>query len=119
MLVIGKGALGAAISIAIGVAAKSRYFFIAGLLPLFPAFALIAHWSVGQERGIAGLKTCIVFTILALIPYLAYLTSLLLCIDHHPIGRSLLIASGVWLVTAIVLVIGWQVCGLSSGRIPS
>ncbi len=47
---VNKGALGTIVSIGIHLAAQARFFFMAGLLPLFPAFALSAHYSVGVGR---------------------------------------------------------------------
>lgn len=111
MQIINKGILGAAVSIGIHLAAASRFFFIAGLLPLFPAFALLAHWSVGSARSTADLKLCIIFTMLSLLPYLVYLLSMLYCIDHYTLGRSLMISSLLWLVAAALLIIAWQQFG--------
>ena len=31
---------------------KTKIHYIAGLIPLFPTFALIAHYIVASERGI-------------------------------------------------------------------
>ena len=52
---------------------KSRHFFIAGLVPLFPTFALIAHAMVGSERGPAALRQTALFGLCALLPYAVYL----------------------------------------------
>ncbi|EPD5943814.1 GlpM family protein, partial [Escherichia coli] len=38
-----KAALGALVVLLIGVLAKTKNYYIAGLIPLFPTFALIAH----------------------------------------------------------------------------
>ncbi len=114
MQLVNKGLLGAIVSIGIHIAAKSRFFFIAGLLPLFPAFALIAHWSVGQERGLSDLRVCIIFTMLSLIPYAAYLISMLVCIERYSLGRSLMLSSIIWLVFAAALIIAWQLYGIKS-----
>ena len=47
-----KAALGALVVLLIGVLAKTKNYYIAGLIPLFPTFALIAHYIVASERGI-------------------------------------------------------------------
>ena len=39
-----KAALGALVVLLIGVLAKTKNYYIAGLIPLFPTFALIAHY---------------------------------------------------------------------------
>ncbi|VTP67489.1 Inner membrane protein ydgC [Leclercia adecarboxylata] len=46
------------------------------MLPLFPTFALIAHYIVASERGIEALRTTIIFGMWAIIPYFLYLLSL-------------------------------------------
>ncbi len=46
-----KGLLGALVVVLIGVLAKTKNYAIAGLVPLFPTFALIAHYIVASERG--------------------------------------------------------------------
>ncbi len=47
-----KAALGALVVLLIGVLAKTKNYYIAGLISLFPTFALIAHYIVASERGI-------------------------------------------------------------------
>lgn len=46
-----KCTLGAAVVLLISVLSKSKAFYIAGLVPLFPTFALIAHVIVSQQQG--------------------------------------------------------------------
>jgi hypothetical protein len=46
-----KAALGALVVLLIGILAKTKNYYIAGLIPLFPTFALIAHYIVASERG--------------------------------------------------------------------
>ena len=57
-----KAALGALVVVLIGLLAKTKNYYIAGLIPLFPTFALIAHYIVASERGIEALRTTIVFS---------------------------------------------------------
>ena len=46
-----KSLLGALAVLIIALLSKSRSFYIAGLAPMFPTFALIAHWMVASERS--------------------------------------------------------------------
>lgn len=71
-----KAALGALVVLLIGVLAKTGNYYIAGLIPLFPTFALIAHYIVASERGTEALRTTIVFGMWSIIPYFLYLLSL-------------------------------------------
>ena len=70
-----KATLGALVVLLIGVLAKTKNYYIAGLIPLFPTFALIAHYIVASERGIE-LRATIVFGMRSIIPYFIYLLSL-------------------------------------------
>jgi hypothetical protein len=54
--------------------AKTRNY-IAGLVPLFPTFALIAHYIVGKGRSVDDLKTTILFGMWSIIPYFVYLAA--------------------------------------------
>ncbi len=55
---------------------KTKNYAIAGLVPLFPTFALIAHYIVASERGIEALRATIVFGMWSILPYFIYLLSL-------------------------------------------
>lgn len=48
---------------------QNKNYYIAGLIPLFPTFALIAHYIVATERGTEALRTTIVFGMWSIIPY--------------------------------------------------
>lgn len=66
-----KGLLGALVVVLIGVLAKTKNYAIAGLVPLFPTFALIAHYIVASERGIEALRATIVFGMWSILPILS------------------------------------------------
>ncbi|ELO85786.1 GlpM family protein [Salmonella enterica subsp. enterica serovar Enteritidis str. 76-2651] len=44
-----KAALGALVVVLIGLLSKTKNYYIAGLIPLFPTFALIAHYIVASD----------------------------------------------------------------------
>ena len=69
-----KAALGAAVVVILAALAKTRNYYIAGLVPLFPTFALIAHYIVGKGRSLDDLKTTILFGMWSIIPYFVYLS---------------------------------------------
>ena len=68
-----KCSIGAAVVLLISILSKSKTFYIAGLVPLFPTFALIAHVIVAQEKGAEALKQTALFGIWSLVPYFIYL----------------------------------------------
>ncbi|MBE4608312.1 GlpM family protein [Vibrio navarrensis] len=68
-----KSLLGAAAVLLIALLSKSKSFYIAGLVPLFPTFALIAHFIIGSERSMEDLRQTALFGLWSLLPYAAYL----------------------------------------------
>jgi uncharacterized membrane protein (GlpM family) len=92
----------------IGLLARTRNYAIAGLLPLFPTFTLMAHYIVGSERGTADLRATIVFGMWAVIPYLAYLGSLYWLVSRLRLMPALGTALVVWCLVAGFLVVTWQ-----------
>ena len=102
-----KAALGAAVVLLLAVLAKTRNYYIAGLVPLFPTFALIAHYIVGKGRSVDDLKTTIVFGMWSIIPYFVYLATLYLMVDRLRLEASLAVAAVAWLMAATVLVSVW------------
>jgi len=102
-----KAALGAAVVIVLAMLAKTKNYYIAGLAPLFPTFALIAHYIVGKGRSVDDLKTTIVFGMWSIIPYFVYLATLYVLVDRMRLEASLALAAVAWLMAATVLVSVW------------
>ncbi|WP_413795721.1 MULTISPECIES: GlpM family protein [unclassified Pseudomonas] len=102
-----KAALGAAVVVILAMLAKTRNYYIAGLVPLFPTFALIAHYIVGKGRSVDDLKTTIVFGMWSIIPYFVYLATLYVMLDRLRLEASLAVATVAWLMAATVLVSVW------------
>lgn len=108
MILLIKALCGALIVVFISLISKTSNFFIAGLIPLFPTFALIAHYIVGTERTNADLKSTIIFGMLSLIPYFFYLLTVYLLIDKYKLIPSLLIGVVVWAIVAGVIIFFWK-----------
>ncbi|WP_178124830.1 GlpM family protein [Pseudomonas sp. Fl4BN1] len=102
-----KAALGAAVVVILAALAKTRNYYIAGLVPLFPTFALIAHYIVGKGRTVDDLKTTILFGMWSIIPYFVYLATLYLMVDRLRLEASLAVATVGWLIAASILVSVW------------
>lgn len=103
-----KALLGACVVLLIAVLAKTRNYYIAGLVPLFPTFALLAHYIVAQERSIEALRTTILFGMWAIIPYFIYLSSLwyLASVVRLPVALSCAVLC--WAAAAWVLILCWS-----------
>ncbi|MBD9608929.1 MULTISPECIES: GlpM family protein [Pseudomonas] len=102
-----KATLGAAVVVILAMLAKTRNYYIAGLVPLFPTFALIAHYIVGKGRSLDDLKTTIVFGMWSIFPYFVYLATLYVMVDRMRLEASLAVAAVAWLMAATVLVSVW------------
>nr|WP_284676910.1 GlpM family protein [Pseudomonas sp. AKS31] len=102
-----KAAIGAAVVLILAALSKTRNYYIAGLVPLFPTFALIAHYIVGKGRSVDDLKTTIVFGMWSIIPYFIYLATLYVMVDRLRLEASLAVAAVAWLMAATVLVTVW------------
>ncbi|KMQ77113.1 hypothetical protein ACS33_15885 [Edwardsiella ictaluri] len=63
---------------------------MARLVPMFPTFALIAHYIVDHEHSLDTLRRTILFGIWTTIPYLVYLLSLYLLLPHIRLSLALL-----------------------------
>lgn len=103
-----KALIGAFVVVLIAVLSKSRHYYIAGLVPLFPTFALIAHYIVGSERSIEALRTTIIFSLWAVIPYLVYLISLYVMINYVKLFTALATAVIYWIIAAWLLIQLWN-----------
>lgn len=103
-----KCILGAAVVLLISILSKSKAFYIAGLVPLFPTFALIAHVIVAQEKGAEALKQTALFGLWSLIQYFIYLFTVYLLATKLSMWSCLGIATLCWIVAAAVLIYAWQ-----------
>ncbi|MFS8252213.1 GlpM family protein, partial [Staphylococcus hominis] len=56
-----KCLFGALAVLVIAILSRSKVYYIAGLVPLFPTFALIAHVIVVQEQGAEALRKTALF----------------------------------------------------------
>lgn len=102
-----KAVLGAVIMVLISLVSNTKNYYIAGLVPLFPTFTLIAHYSVGAQRTHGELKQTILFSICAVIPYMIYLVSSYYLIDRMSMKLALSCSALLWCVAAGVLLCLW------------
>lgn len=103
-----KCMLGAGVVLIISILSKSKAFYIAGLVPLFPTFALIAHVIVYQQKGAAALQKTALFGLWSLIPYAIYLVAVYVLATRMSMWSCLGLATLCWVVAAAGLIYGWQ-----------
>jgi membrane protein GlpM len=99
---------GAVAVLVIALLSRSRSYFIAGLVPLFPTFALIAHYIIGSERSAVDLRTTALFGLWSLIPYAIYLITVYWLSIRFSLTTTLLLATAAWVVAAAALILGWS-----------
>ncbi|MDC5502295.1 GlpM family protein [Acinetobacter baumannii] len=103
-----KCMLGAGVVLIISILSKSKAFYIAGLVPLFPTFALIAHVIVYQQKGAEALQKTALFGLWSLIPYAIYLAAVYVLATRMSMWSCLGVATLCWVVAAADLIYGWQ-----------
>ena len=103
-----KCMLGAGVVLIISILSKSKAFYIAGLVPLFPTFALIAHVIVFQQKGAEALQKTALFGLWSLIPYAIYLVAVYILATRVSMWSCLGLATLCWVVAAAGLIYGWQ-----------
>lgn len=103
-----KAALGSLLVVVVHLLARSENYYIAGMVPLFPTFALLSHYIVGTERTVVELRKTILLTIFALAPYSVYLVVLYILVGKLELRWSLLVAVASWAVAATVLLAFWS-----------
>jgi membrane protein GlpM len=101
-----KAIIGAIIVVAISLISQTRYYFIAGLIPLFPTFALIAHIIVGQNSA-GDLRNTVLFGMLSLIPYFFYLLSMYILSYKFSLYINLIVSTFIWFIFALLIYLLW------------
>ena len=102
-----KSLLGAVAVLLIALASRSRNFYIAGMIPLFPTFALIAHYVVGTERTPVDLRATALFGLWSLMPYAVYLAIVYHLCVRASLPVTLVVATLGWIAAAAVLLLAW------------
>jgi membrane protein GlpM len=102
-----KAMIGALAVLLIALLSKSKIFYIAGLVPLFPTFALIAHYMVGTERSDQALKVTALFGLWSLIPYALYLAMVYYLCTRMQLNATLALATLAWFIAAGILLLVW------------
>ena len=103
-----KSLIGAAAVLIIALLSRTSNFFVAGLVPLFPTFALIAHYIVGSERPAGDLRMTALFGLWSLIPYAIYLLIVYMLSVRTSLTTTLLLATAGWAITALILLLVWS-----------
>lgn len=107
---------GAALAASLGLLARLNLYYLMGLVPLFPTFALMAHTIAATSGNEVGLRMTCAFGLYSLIPYASYLGSILWLSQSIPPLLSILIGLVAWFVAAFALIWAWN-AGFLPGRV--
>lgn len=107
-------AIGAILAVAIVLVTRSSLHVLSGLLPLFPTFALIAHLQAFSHAGNASVKLVAGFGLMSLVPYAAYLVTLLALIDRAGFHLALTLAVLFWALAAAMMISLWRMLDVES-----
>jgi len=103
-----KGFYGAFFVILISIIAKTKNYYIAGLLPLFPIFTIITHLIVGSDGTPGHMRSVIIFGLWSIIPYALYLATMYILNDRYSLPYTIAGGLIVWLIAALILVYCWN-----------
>jgi len=110
------GVVGAVVAMSLAYLARLNLYFLMGLVPLFPAFALMAHTVLATGGNVAGLRMAAAFGLYALIPYATYLSAIVFLSHVLPPVAAILIGLVGWFIAATLLVMAWN-AGMLPGRL--
>ena len=107
MTLVLKTLIGALLALVIALLSRTKNFYVAGLVILFPSFTLLAHYIVGMERTHAELKSTIIFGAWSIIPYCTYMLAVYFLVDRVRLETALLCAALAWGLVAAILLVAW------------
>lgn len=109
MLSLGlKGLIGGVIVVLISLISKTKHFYLAAFLPLFPTFTIFAHYFIGTNKSPTDLKEACIFGIASCFTLIAYILSVYYFADKLPIIKNILASLVVWLLSSGLLLLAWN-----------
>jgi membrane protein GlpM len=109
MGIASRTAIGAFLVLLLQVAASSRYYLLAGLLPLFPTFTLISVYVIGTTRSTGDLQNTLLFGMLSLIPFFIFQLTAYIGVCFLPLSAAMFLGIAAWLIGAGAIFIGWNI----------
>lgn len=102
------GTLGACLALAMALLVRARLFYLAGLAPLFPAFAVLAHLLTIQSGSRQGLRVAATFGLYSLLAYGSYLAGVLILSRTLSALLAIACSIAIWFVVALALAEAWR-----------
>jgi uncharacterized membrane protein (GlpM family) len=106
--IIIKSFIGFVVVFIIQLLAKSKYYVLSALVPLFPSMAIFSYYFVGEQGDAEKLQETIIFGMVSLVTYFAFLLSLLIFSKYYKLVTAIALASVVWFIFAIGQTLLWN-----------
>lgn len=90
------------------VVANTRHYYLTGLIPLFPTFALLAHTMFASSGRTTDLQASAQFGLLSLLPYGLYLLVTWWLSGRMNVWLALTLATAGWVTVAVLVILVWS-----------
>jgi len=101
-VIVLKAVIGGVLTAAIATFAKSRLAWVAGIIPLFPIFGLIALHEAGEGADVARFHAVVTASFKTVPAYCAFLLCAYLLVPYVDYRLALIVSAVVW-ACAVVL----------------
>tara|TARA_B100001989_G_C24550561_1_gene474263 strand:+ start:992 stop:1327 length:336 start_codon:yes stop_codon:yes gene_type:complete len=103
-----SGLMGAVVAVLIAMLARSNYFILAGLAPLFPTFALFAHILSYRVGGNGQVRDVALFGAFSIIPYLFYVLGVYFALTKFRFEIAIPMGLVLWAISAAIVYVLWN-----------
>ena len=104
-----KALIGAGAVVLMSWLSGLRLYYLVGLVPLFPTFALIGNSIAWADGGVPALQQAASFGLMSLFSYASYLIAVYYFSNYFNIYITLLIGVVAWAVVASISVYLWKI----------
>jgi len=103
-----KAIVGMLFVIVISVLSKTKLYYFAGILPLFPTFSLMSHYIIGTSNTTAQFKDVLLLSMWSVIPFFLYLLTVYYLYNKTSIYYSLAGGLVSWIIACAILILVWN-----------
>ncbi|MFQ5808006.1 MAG: GlpM family protein [Armatimonadota bacterium] len=97
-----KAVIGGVLTAAIATFAKSRLAWVAGVIPLFPIFGLIALHEAGEGANVARFHAVVAASLKTVPAYCTFLLSAYVLVPYVDYRLALIVSALLWAVVAVL-----------------
>lgn len=101
-MILLKAFIGGILTAAIATLAKSRLAWVAGVIPLFPIFGLIALHEAGEGADVARFHAVVAASLKTVPAYCSFLFAAYILVPYVDYRIALVLSAVAWLAIAVV-----------------